>query len=134
VGLGTVLIADDDETIRKTVGLILTRAGYRVLEAADGDAAIRLMQDATTAAAVNLLLCDLQMPHRDGLETIGDFQQQFPLGPIVVLTGAPDFVVTDVLTKRGVTDYLLKPVHHERLLKVVGTAVRLHKLRVEQGA
>ena len=132
MALGTVLIADDEDHIRKTLRITLTRAGYDVLEAQDGDAAIALMQNPASAAAVDVLLCDLQMPNRDGMETIGEFKSRFPHVPIVILTGAPDFVLTEVILKQGVTDYLLKPVSEKKMLSVIGVAVRLHKLRVQQ--
>jgi len=133
MSLGTILIADDEDHIRKALRITLSRAGYDVLEAEDGDHAIKVMDDAKTAATVDVLLCDLQMPNRDGMETIGDFKSRFPLVPIVILTGAPDFVLTEVILKQGVTDYLLKPVSEKKMLSVIGVAVRLHKLRVQQG-
>jgi FixJ family two-component response regulator len=50
----------------------------------------------------------------------------------VILTGAPDFVVTDALMRRGVTDYLLKPVSQNKLLQAVRHAVHLHQMRRKQ--
>jgi CheY-like chemotaxis protein len=132
MALGTVLIADDEPAILKAIRLVLTKAGYDVIEAADGQAALDAMEKPAVFAVVDVLLCDLQMPRLDGMETISRFKTQYPHIPVVIMTGAPDFVLTEVLLKQGVTDYLLKPVNEKKLLDSIRTAVRLHKLRVQQ--
>jgi two-component system chemotaxis response regulator CheY len=129
---GTVLIAEDEAHVSKTLRVVLTKAGYEVLEAADGEAAVQLMEDGKTAAAVDVLLCDLHMPRRDGMETISYFKERFPHVPIIIMTGQPDFVLTEVMRQHGVTSYLLKPVRDKKILDAVKTAVSLHKLRVQQ--
>jgi CheY-like chemotaxis protein len=132
MALGTVLIAEDDANVSRTLRVVLTKAGYDVLEAVDGEAAVQLMEDGKTAAAVDVLLCDLQMPRRDGMETISYFKKRFPHVPIIIMTGAPDFVLTEVMRQQGVTSYLLKPAQDKKILAAVKTAVSLHKLRVAQ--
>ena len=112
MGLGRVLVIDDNAYARHAICLILTKAGYEVAEAE--------------------VICDLEMPHVSGSQTISYFRSRYPLIPLVILTGASDFVLTEVLRNHGVTDYLLKPVSEKRLLEVVRVNVRLHELRQRQ--
>ena len=132
MALGVFLIVDDQEVIRQTVGTTLIKAGYEVLQAEDGRGAIELLQNDNNGEKVDTIICDLQMPNVDGAEAIRHFQRHFPRIPVVVLTGAPDFVLTDVLRDQGVADYLLKPVSAKRLMEVVRVTVRLHGLRRAQ--
>lgn len=133
MAVGRILVVDDEPYIRQTVRMLLTRAGYEVVEAGDGEEAIKILNADDNSFKVDAILCDLQMPKVDGAQTLAYFRTHYPLVPLVILTGAPDFVLTDVLMKQGVTDYLLKPVSDKRLLQVIREAVRLHELRKQQG-
>lgn len=134
VSLGTVLLVDDDPGVRDSTRIVLTRAGYEVLTAADGDEAIEMMSRADIAARVNALLCDLEMPNRSGSEVIDHMTGRFPHIPIVVLSGATDSVYLDGIVKNGVGDWIRKPATREQLLLKVHAAVRLSTLRTRQGA
>ena len=130
MALGCVLIVDDQVYVRQGVKLSLSRAGYEVIEAEDGAKAIQLMED-QNAPRVDTIICDLQMPNIDGDQTITYLKRHHPHIPIVIMTGAPDFVLTEVLKNQGVADYLIKPVADKRLLDVVRATVRLHQLRTK---
>ena len=62
----TILIADDDATLRAIAAELLSGEGYRVLEAEDGDQALTLVE----AEGIDLIVLDMLMPNKDGLETI----------------------------------------------------------------
>ncbi len=130
--LGKILVVDDNAYARHAVCLILKKAGYDVVEAEDGQQAIQIMGREENAHHVNAVICDLEMPHVSGSQTISHFRAHYPLVPLVILTGASDFVLTEVLRNHGVTDYLLKPVSEKRLLEVIRVNVRLHELRQRQ--
>jgi two-component system chemotaxis response regulator CheY len=132
MALGRILVVDDEPYIRQTVRLLLTRAGYEVVEAGDGEEAIKVLDADDNASKIDAILCDLQMPNVDGAQALAYFRTHYLSVPLVILTGAPDFVLTDVLMKQGATDYLLKPVSDKRLLQVIREAVRLHELRKKQ--
>lgn len=68
----TVLIADDDPTLRAIGAELLSGEGYRVLEAEDGDEALRLVE----AEAVDLIVLDMLMPNKDGIETIIELKRR----------------------------------------------------------
>lgn len=129
MSLGRVLVVDDDPNILDKVRLVLTRAGYGVLTVADGQEAMSLMQDDSTAATVCTLLCDLDMPHVKGTELFAHFHSRYPTIPITVLSGADAFQFTEAIVKQGVTDWLRKPASRDALLKKVRISVRLHDLR-----
>ena len=68
----TVLIADDDPTLRAIGAELLSGEGYRVLEAEDGDEALRIVE----AEAVDLIVLDMLMPNKDGIETIIELKRR----------------------------------------------------------
>src|SRR5262249_36276398 len=79
---GTILVADDDPATRSNLALLLRSEGYRVVEAADGDAAAESLADPSVAAA----LLDLKMPKRDGLAVLRAHADRLEEVPVVVVT------------------------------------------------
>ena len=128
---GKVLVVDDDPSIRETVRIILQRAGYEVLFAANGQEAMTLMQQGDHATTVNTVLCDLDMPSVNGQALIAHLHAQYPAIPITVMSGVEAFTFTEAVVKQGVTDWIRKPASREAVLEKVRVAVRLHKLRLE---
>jgi two-component system chemotaxis response regulator CheY len=123
MSLGRVLVVDDDPDIRQSVRLILTKAGYDVIEAEDGQQGVEEVKSGDNPLMLNAIVCDLQMPNMSGMEAIPFFRSQFPSCPVVVLTGAGTVENSSILFKQGVIDFLSKPVDHQRLLGAVGNAV-----------
>ena len=68
----TILIVDDDPTLRVIAAELLAGEGYRVIEAEDGDGALRMIE----AEPVDLLVLDMLMPNKDGLETILELRRR----------------------------------------------------------
>ena len=126
MGLGRVLVVDDEAHIRTTVRMALTKAGYDVVEAEDGEKGIQAIKSDDNALMVDMILCDMQMPKIDGIGAISYFLQQFPSVPVVVMTGHPDVNAATKLMKQGVKDYLVKPIEKEKLLAVVAETVKQH--------
>jgi two-component system chemotaxis response regulator CheY len=125
---GRILIVDDEEEIRKPIRLTLTRAGYEVVEAADGDEAIRRLSSGDNPLMVDVIVCDLRMPRVDGREAIAYFRSQYPSIPIVVLTGFPDVEMAVALMKQGIHDYLVKPATKDDVLRIIKEAVNQHEI------
>ena len=67
---GKVLVVDDEAEVRKSVRLILSKAGYDVIEAEDGEAGVRYLAG---GIAVDAIICDLDMPKMGGIEAIPNF-------------------------------------------------------------
>jgi two-component system chemotaxis response regulator CheY len=123
-----LLIVDDEEEVRKPLRIILTKAGYDVSEAADGEAAIQMIHNGGTRAPLNTILCDLRMERGSGVEVISYVFQHYPSIPTVVITGYPDVKMAVTLLKWGVHDYLVKPVAKNDLLPAVERAIRQQAL------
>ncbi len=125
---GRVMIVDDEEEVRKPLRLNLTKAGYEVVEAYDGEHAIKTLNSDDNPLMVDTILCDIRMPKVDGTEAIAYFRTQYPNVPVVVLTGYPDLDLAVSLIKQGVLDYLVKPVSKEELLTVISKSVNNHMI------
>lgn len=120
---GRILIVEDEEQVRKPIRLNLTKAGYEVVEVANGAEAIAAMEGNPDAALIDTILCDIRMPRVSGLEVITYLRTHYPSIPVVVLTGYPDVELAASLMKQGVLDYLTKPVTREELLMVIERCV-----------
>jgi len=137
---GRVLVVDDEPDVREVIKRILTKAGYDVIEAEDGEKAIEainehvLVIDKTgtkrgeNPLLLNVVISDIRMPKINGVEAIHYFQQQWPRVPIIVLTGFPDMEMATDFVKKGVVAYLEKPVKKETLLSAVAKALAQRKI------
>jgi two-component system, chemotaxis family, chemotaxis protein CheY len=134
MGLGRVLVVDDDEHVRKTVRLMLTKAGYDVVVAEDGEMGIKAIQSDDNPLMVDVILCDMHMPKVNGTEAIAYFRSQFPSVPVIVMTGQPDPQGVSSLYKQGIADYLVKPVGAAKLVTAVSDATKKHGRKMNFGS
>ncbi len=132
MGLGRVLIVDDEENIRKLVRITLAKAGYDVIEAENGEKGIAAVRSGDNPLMLDVIICDLKMPKVNGMEAIAFFRAQFPSVPVVVLTGHPTVENASELFKKGIVEYLVKPVDPNKLIAAVGKAVNAHVLFKDQ--
>jgi CheY-like chemotaxis protein len=79
-----VLIVDDEPMVAQTLGLIFRKSGYATEVVHTADEAISFAR----RTPPNLVLCDIEMPLRDGLDLMSDLGQELPECPILVLTGS----------------------------------------------
>lgn len=119
MSLGRVLVVDDDEGVRKSVRLTLTKAGYDVVDAEDGEKGIQQMRSGDNSLMVDVIFCDIHMPKVNGVEAIAFFRQQCPSVPVIVMTGRPEISGATDLMRQGVVDYLIKPVRPDELTEAV---------------
>ncbi len=122
--LGCVLVVDDEADVRKAVNVALTKSGYEVIEAEDGEKAIEVLNAGENPLKLDVIICDIRMPKVNGVEAIKYFQDQFSSKPIIVLTGFPDLELATSLLKKGVSDYLVKPVEREKIVGAVANAIK----------
>ena len=126
--LGRVLVVDDEENVRKMVRMTLTKAGFDVVEAEDGEQGIKAIRSGDNPLMVDAIFCDIFMPKINGMEAISFFLTQFPSVPVVVITGQPDIQKQTTLFKGGnVVDYLVKPIEAEKLVAVAKKAMDQRK-------
>ncbi len=120
---GGVLVVDDEQDIRKVMRMTLEKQKYYVIEAEDGNQAITLLNEGEHPMVIDVIITDIRMPNINGIEAIDYFQREYPSVPLIVLTGFPDLDLAMNLMKRGVTDYLVKPVDREKLTASVANAM-----------
>ena len=124
MSLGRILVVDDEEDTRRPIRLALTKAGYDVVEAEDGEKAISQIRSNDNPFKMSLIICDIIMPKVNGVEAIAYFRQEFPSVPVIVLTGKPGLAGATELFKQGIVDYLEKPISPEKLIQVVQKSMR----------
>jgi DNA-binding NtrC family response regulator len=120
---GRVLVIDDEADVRKSVRLILSKAGYDVIEAEDGEVGVQTVKSGENPLTLNAIICDLNMPKMSGMEAIPYFRSQFPSCPVIVLTGAGTVDRATTLFKQGVMEFLTKPIDKDKLLGAVKKAM-----------
>jgi DNA-binding response OmpR family regulator len=111
-----VLVIDDDAAMRITLGQVLSRAGHEVILAADGNEGLQLCR----TKVVDLVLTDLFMPNKEGMETIMELRREFSKVAIIAMSGMPD-VAPMLSTARllGAGKTLEKPFESEELLGAI---------------
>ena len=124
---GKILIVDDEREVREVIRIHLDVNGYNILEAENGEDAINILRSEDNMVNVGLILCDIRMPKVNGIECIDFLRQEAPSIPIVVVTGYPDTEMATQLMKKGVKDYLVKPVERKKLLETVEKLVAAGK-------
>jgi len=128
----TVLVIDDSTDIRELIRLILTREGYEVWLAPDGNSAMQLLDHPELASAVCTVVCDLVMPNGSGTDLITYLRKDHPDIPVIVCSGTDDTVFLQGILQDGVCDWMRKPVSRDALVQKVRTTVHLFTLRTQQ--
>jgi DNA-binding response OmpR family regulator len=115
----TVLVVDDEPTLREVVVRYLERAGYRALEAGDGDEAEVLLRNQPP----DLVILDLMLPGTDGLELCRRIREDSAL-PVIMLTARGEEADRIVGLELGADDYVTKPFSPRELVARVRTVLR----------
>ena len=123
----TVLVAEDDSTIRRNLVRLLQSEGYRTIEAADGDEALAGVQ----ANNPDAVLLDLKMPGRDGLKVLAELQPLLADLPVIVITALGGSAAAIEAMRRGAYDYLSKPFDLDEVLLTLKRALRQRALAIE---
>jgi two-component system chemotaxis response regulator CheY len=122
-GNGRVLVVDDEPSVRTIVRLLLEKAGYDVIEAENGEAAIEALNTGENRLVLDVVICDIRMPKINGVQALEYFQREYPHVPVIVLTAYPDTKMAVSFMRNGVADYLIKPVDAQRLRAAVEKAM-----------
>lgn len=123
----TLLVVDDEPSLRRLLCHYLARRGFTALEADNGVAALAILAE----HKVDLVLSDIRMPGMDGMELFRQVREHHPATDIILLTGYPEIRDAVETLKHGALDYLLKPIQMDRLTLVIDQAIQTRKLRVE---
>jgi two-component system, NtrC family, response regulator AtoC len=116
---GTILVADDDATIRGNLAMLLTAEGYDVRQADNGRQAADLLAESN----LNLVLLDLKMPKLDGLGVLRECQDELEDTPVIVITAYGGSQAAIEAMKLGAFDYITKPFDLDEVLFTVRRAL-----------
>ncbi len=116
---GKIMIVDDEQDVREAMKLQLEGQNFNILEAEDGEEAIRILHEGDHLTNLGLILCDIRMPKVDGVECVDYLKKNAPGIPVVVVTAFPDGELAASLLKKGIKDYLVKPVNKDKLISTV---------------
>jgi CheY-like chemotaxis protein len=120
-----ILLVDDDPDVRRSLGNTLAKAGYEVITAADGVEAVSLWRDLHGG---DLVILDMFMPEKDGLETMVELRNHSPGVPIIAISGGGTSGRLDILEDArllGAVETFEKPFSiHALLAKVARTIVQ----------
>lgn len=121
----SILIIDDDDSLCDALRRNLHKEGYTIMEASEGRGGLKQLE----RSPVDLILLDMFMPDKDGLETIGELRRTHPGIRIIAMSGGGFNGTVDVLhvaKKLGVRRTLAKPFTREQLLDAVRAELLLH--------
>ncbi|MBR9832201.1 sigma-54-dependent Fis family transcriptional regulator [bacterium] len=117
--MSSILIIDDERPIRSAMRDILEYEKYKVDEAEDGAIGI----EKVAANKYDLVLCDIKMPKKDGLEVLTHILENHPEVPVVMISGHGTIETAVDAIKQGAFDYIAKPLDLNRLLITVRNAL-----------
>ncbi|MEQ1528591.1 MAG: sigma-54 dependent transcriptional regulator [Methylococcales bacterium] len=122
-----VLIADDEPNARRVLELLLRKLGCSVFSAANGLAALAVLQKTT----IDLLITDLNMPEMNGLELLTAIRTEGHNFPVIVVTayGTVENAVTAM--KQGAFDFIIRPLDVEQVEIVIRRALGVHRIHQE---
>jgi len=107
----SILLVDDEEGIRKVLGILLADMGYRVHTAATGTEALRVFEKLRPP----IVLTDIKMPEMDGIELLRNLKQISPETEVIMITGHGDMDLAIKSVKYEATDFVTKPINDEIL-------------------
>src|SRR6201997_2153965 len=116
----TILVIDDDESLRDTIGVMLEQEGFRAELAADG----RSGYDRALVLKPDLLLVDLRLPGMNGVEICRQLRASRVKTPIIVLSAVGDEVDKVLLLEIGADDYVVKPFGTRELMARIRAVLR----------
>lgn len=114
-GRGLVLVAEDDVRMRAVLSRFLSLQGLEVIEAADGREAVSIAR----GRAPDIVLLDLAMPGKNGLEVLRKLVPEMPGTGFIIVTGNEDEALARACLQLGAFDYVPKPVDLEVLARSV---------------
>jgi DNA-binding response OmpR family regulator len=119
-----VLVVDDEPMLRNLLSRLLRMEGYEVLEAEDGQRAIEIVR----ANEPDLVLLDVMLPARDGLDVLGDLRRTSNV-PVILVSALGEEADRVLGLKMGADDYVVKPFSAAELSARIESVLRRAKLR-----
>ncbi len=123
--IACVFVVDDDECIRAAVCAMLKRAKYECLGFPDVASCLEELkaQNRDLGEGCDVLISDVKMPGKDGLELLAEVRTLFPWIPVIMMTAYGSIPMSVQAVKTGAFDFIEKPVEEAKLLSVVESAL-----------
>ncbi len=126
-----ILIVDDDPIVVDSLADFLVHEGYRTATAGDGNEALAMLAGADDEVPYALVVADMNMPRRDGMELLKVINKQHESVAVIMITGFGKIETAVEAIKLGAVDYLTKPIVDDELRIAVGKAIQQHALLAE---
>jgi two-component system response regulator AtoC len=123
-----ILVVDDEPNLRRVLAVQLSRDGYDVHAVADGEAALKILQE----QYIDVVITDLRMPLLDGMELMRRALAQEPDLPVVIITAHGTIDNAVAALKSGAFDYITKPFDQNEVRNVVRKAIRTRALAADE--
>jgi putative two-component system response regulator len=123
----TLLIVDDEATIRRLLRQKLSREGYRCEEANNAEQALNTLETSPIA----LVILDIKMPDKSGTELLPEIKSGYPYTAVIMATAVNDINIAIQCLKQGADDYLCKPFNLEEVSLAVQKALEKRRLQLE---
>lgn len=107
----TLLLVDDEEGIRKVLGITLEDSDYRVLQAASGEEALHMFRE----GCPSIVVTDIKMPGMDGIELLQKIKQESPDTEVIMITGHGDIELAIKSLQFDAADFITKPINEDAL-------------------
>ncbi len=127
--MSRILIVDDEESIRRSLAGILSDEGFETGTATDGEDGLSVLREGSETT--DLVLLDIAMPGRDGVEILAEIRQGWPDLPVVMMSGHGTIETAVRATQLGAFDFIEKPLSVEKLLLTLRHALERSRLERE---
>ena len=124
-----VLLIDDDINIAKMLASVFRFEGYKIATAENGRKGLKILEQQKD---IEVVICDIKMPEMDGEKVLEQIRYQYPLLPVIMLTGFLDLETAVNVMRNGAFDYITKPVNNDILLEVVQKAIKQRTRMIEE--
>ena len=123
----SLLLIDDDDSLRRVMEFSLTEAGHTVQTAASGEDGLRLFEK----GAFDAVITDITMPGMSGMVVLAKVHQRVPAIPVIVITAYGTIESAVEAMKQGAFDYITKPFNRDELRLTLGKALKMRRLEQE---
>ncbi|MDY0242627.1 MAG: sigma 54-interacting transcriptional regulator [Rhodospirillaceae bacterium] len=124
---GSILVADDEENVRKLLGAVLRREGYQVALASDGIEALERFRELSP----DVVLMDIRMPQRDGMDTLRDIHAANPNATVILMTAYASVETAMEAIRQGAFDYIIKPFDLDEVKLLIRRALQIRSMKQE---
>jgi len=122
-----ILVIDDEESIRDALAGILSDEGFEPVCAGSAEEGLAVLE----REEIDLVLLDIWMPGMDGMEALGRIKEDYPLLPVIMVSGHGNIETAVKATRMGAYDFIEKPPSYDKIVVAVNNGLRVSKLEEE---